>query len=122
MKRAILYARVSTDDQKDKGYSLPSQLEAMRNYAAKQRFEIVAEFQDDYSGATPIEMRPEGRKAHAMLQEGQADAIIAYTIDRFVRPPEDGDEWEMPILIRGRSSKIGDNSPESKTRAATQGV
>lgn len=101
MKRAILYARVSTDDQADKGYSLPSQFEAMRKYAAQQDLEIVAEFQDDYSGATPIEMRPEGRKAYAMLQDGQADAIIAYTIDRFVRPPEDGDEWEMPILIRG---------------------
>lgn len=106
MKRAILYARVSTDDQADKGYSLPSQFEAMRKYAAQQDFEIAAEFHDDYSGATPIEMRPEGRKAYAMLKDGQADAIIAYTIDRFVRPPEDGDEWEMPILIRGLA-KLG---------------
>ena len=100
-KRAVLYARVSTDDQKDKGYSLPSQFDAMRKYAAHEGFEIVAEYQDDYSGATPIEHRPEGRKAYTMLQSGDADAIIAYTIDRFVRPPEDGDEWEMPILIRG---------------------
>ncbi|MBI4672794.1 MAG: recombinase family protein [Chloroflexi bacterium] len=105
-KRAILYARVSTDEQADKGYSLPSQFDAMRKYAAQQGFEIVAEFQDDYSGATPIEHRPEGRKAYAMLQSGAADVIIAYTIDRFVRPPEDGDEWEMPILIRGLA-KLG---------------
>ena len=34
-KRAVLYARVSTDDQADKGYSLPSQFEAMRKYAAQ---------------------------------------------------------------------------------------
>jgi predicted site-specific integrase-resolvase len=34
-KRAVLYARVSTDDQSDKGYSLPSQLEAMRKYATQ---------------------------------------------------------------------------------------
>lgn len=106
MKRAILYARVSTDDQADKGYSLPSQFEAMRKYAVQQDFEIAAEFHDDYSGATPIEMRPEARKAYAMLKDGQADAIIAYTIDRFVRPPEDGDEWEMPMLIRGLA-KLG---------------
>lgn len=105
-KRAILYARVSTDDQAEKGYSLPSQIDAMRMYASAQGFEIVAEFQDDYSGATPIEHRPEGRKAYAMLQSGDADLIIAYTIDRFVRPPEDGDEWEMPILIRGLA-KLG---------------
>jgi site-specific DNA recombinase len=105
-KRAILYARVSTDDQKDKGYSLPSQFDAMRKYAAQQGFEIVAEYQDDYSGATPIEFRPEGAKAYAMLKSNQADAIIAYTIDRFVRPPEDGDEWDLPVLIRGLA-KLG---------------
>jgi len=105
-KRAVLYARVSTDDQKDQGYSLPSQFDAMRKYAAQQGFEIAAEFQDDYSGATPIEHRPEGRKAYTMLQGGGADVIIAYTIDRYVRPPEDGDEWEMPILIRGLA-KLG---------------
>lgn len=105
-KKAVLYARVSTDDQKDKGYSLPSQFDAMRKYAAREGFEVVAEFQDDYSGATPIEHRPEGRKAYALLQSGAADMIVAYTIDRFVRPPEDGDEWEMPILIRGLA-KLG---------------
>lgn len=105
-KKAVLYARVSTDDQKDKGYSLPSQFDAMRKYAAREGFEVVAEFQDDYSGATPIEHRPEGRKAYALLQSGAADVIVAYTIDRFVRPPEDGDEWEMPILIRGLA-KLG---------------
>lgn len=105
-KRAVLYARVSTDEQADKGYSLPSQSDAMRKYAEQQGFEIVGEFQDDYSGATPIEHRPEGRKAYALLQSGGADLIIAYTIDRYVRPPEDGDEWEMPILIRGLA-KLG---------------
>ena len=106
MKRAILYARVSTDDQKDKGYSLPSQLDAMRKYAAQQDFEVVAEFCDDYSGATPIEYRPEGGKAYVTLKGDGADVIIAYTIDRFVRPPDDGDEWDMPVLIRGLA-KLG---------------
>ena len=105
-KRAILYARVSTDDQAEKGYSLPSKFDAMRKYAMQQGFEIVAEYQDDYSGATPIEFRPEGGKAYATLKSNQADVIIAYTIDRFVRPPEDGDEWDMPVLIRGLA-KLG---------------
>ncbi|MBM3129300.1 MAG: hypothetical protein FJ009_11840 [Chloroflexi bacterium] len=105
-KRAVLYARVSTDDQKDKGYSLPSQFDAMRKYAAQNGFEIVGEFQEDFSGATPIEYRPEGGKAYAMLQSGDADVIIAYRIDRYVRPPEDGDEWDLPVLIRGLA-KLG---------------
>jgi len=105
-KRAVLYARVSTDEQKDKGYSLPSQFDAMRKYAAQEGLTIVGEFQDDYSGATPIEFRPEGAKAYTMLKAGGADAIIAYRIDRYVRPPEDGDEWDLPVLIRGLA-KLG---------------
>ena len=31
-KKAAIYARVSTDDQADKGYSLPSQLDGCRHY------------------------------------------------------------------------------------------
>ncbi len=78
----------------------------MRKYATQNDFKIVGEFQDDYSGATPIEFRPEGSKAYTMLKSGAADAIIAFTIDRFVRPPQDGDEWDLPILIRGLA-KLG---------------
>ncbi|MBI3741037.1 MAG: recombinase family protein [Chloroflexi bacterium] len=100
-KRAVLYARVSTDNQADKGYSLPSQLDACRKYAERQGFEIVGEFQDDYTGTVPIERRPEGKKVYAMLSSNEADAIIAYTVDRLVRPPEEGDEWDFPVLIRG---------------------
>jgi hypothetical protein len=32
--------------------------------------------------------------------------LLSYRIDRIVRPPEDGDEWDMPVLIRGLA-KLG---------------
>ncbi|CAG0957695.1 partial Serine recombinase PinR, partial [Planctomycetaceae bacterium] len=85
MKRMICYRRVSTDDQADKGYSLPSQLEAIKAYAAVHDFEIVADFADDYSGATPIAERPEGKKAIAMLKRKEADGIITHHVDRLSR-------------------------------------
>jgi len=44
VKRAVIYARVSTDEQADKGYSLGSQLEACRAYAVGHGFTVVAEF------------------------------------------------------------------------------
>lgn len=120
-KRAVLYARVSTDEQAD-NYSLPTQLEACRKYAEDNGFVIVGNqyfdlkenktvlapndntvtgYADDYSGATPIELRPEGRKAYNMLKMDKADCLIAYRVDRIARPPEDGDEWDIPVLIRG---------------------
>ena len=46
-KRAILYARVSTDEQARSGYSLAQQIEALRAYAAREGYEILEEVVDD---------------------------------------------------------------------------
>jgi site-specific DNA recombinase len=100
-KRAVIYARVSTDEQAEKGYSLPSQINQCRDYAHHNGFVVVAECADDYTGTIPLEQRPEGKNAYAMLEQGEADILIVFSIDRLVRPPEEGDEWNMPVLIRG---------------------
>ncbi len=83
MKRAIIYARVSTDEQAEKGYSLQTQLEAMREYAAKNGMTTVRELQDDYSGAK-ID-RPALDTLRAMLESKEADAVIVYAADRLSR-------------------------------------
>ena len=44
-KRAILYARVSTDEQARSGYSLAQQMEALREYAAREGYEVLEEVQ-----------------------------------------------------------------------------
>jgi hypothetical protein len=52
-ERAILYARVSTDEQARSGYSLAQQLEALREYAAREGYEVLEEVVDPgESGAT----------------------------------------------------------------------
>jgi site-specific DNA recombinase len=45
-KRVILYARVSTDEQARSGYSLAQQLEALREYAAREGYEVLEEVED----------------------------------------------------------------------------
>ena len=45
-KRAVLYARVSTQEQAAKGYSLAQQLEALRSYAAREGYEVIEEVED----------------------------------------------------------------------------
>jgi site-specific DNA recombinase len=42
-KRAILYARVCTDEQARSGYSLAQQIEALREYAAREGYEVLEE-------------------------------------------------------------------------------
>jgi len=85
MKRAVLMARVSTDEQAEKGYSLPTQLEACRNYADLHGFTVVSEFTDDISGIMPIAERPGGGQVQAMINTKQTDAVIVYCVDRLAR-------------------------------------
>ena len=44
-KWAILNARVSTDEQARSGYSLAQQIEALREYAAREGYEVLEEVQ-----------------------------------------------------------------------------
>jgi len=43
---ALVYARVSSKEQADEGFSIPAQLKLLREYAAAQGFEITQEFVD----------------------------------------------------------------------------
>jgi len=40
-RRAILYTLVSTDEQARSGYSLAQQLEALREYANREGYEVL---------------------------------------------------------------------------------
>ena len=48
-RKAILYVRVSTDEQADKGYSLRHQEETANKYCIFQNIEVVATFVEDHS-------------------------------------------------------------------------
>ena len=53
-KLAAIYARVSTTDQADKGYSLPTQLEACQAMARQEGYTVpdTHVFTDDYTGTS----------------------------------------------------------------------
>ena len=92
MNRAVINVRVSTSEQAEMGYSLQSQLEACRQYAAEHGFEVVEETTDDCSGAIPVAERSGGARVYELLRSGQVDAVVQYTIDRTAR-----DDREYPI-------------------------
>src|SRR5436309_2780683 len=46
LKKAVLYARVSTSEQEREGFSIPAQLKLLRDYAAINDIDIVAEHVD----------------------------------------------------------------------------
>ncbi|MFV0607256.1 MAG: recombinase family protein [Niabella sp.] len=49
MKKAILYAQVSTDRQAEEGYSRDAQIAQMRSFCKNNNLEIVKEYLEDYS-------------------------------------------------------------------------
>src|SRR5215213_10493416 len=54
-KRAILYARVSTDEQARTSYSLAQQIEALRAYATREDYEVLEEVVDPGQSGASLE-------------------------------------------------------------------
>jgi site-specific DNA recombinase len=81
-KRAILYSRVSTAEQLD-NTSLEGQLIRMRQYAESKGYTVVKEVEEQHSGADPN--RPGLNTLRRMAQNDQADLVVFYTLDRFMR-------------------------------------
>jgi site-specific DNA recombinase len=83
-KRAVLYARVSTDEQAEKGYSISDQLRSLREHVAREGYNVVDEIVDDgYSGATPN--RPGLLTIMELAEAGAIDVVLATKRDRFFR-------------------------------------
>jgi site-specific DNA recombinase len=82
MKKAVIYARVSTDEQA-KGYSLSTQVEACQAYGAQHGYTILEIFTDDYSGAA-ID-RPELNRLRDYISRTPVNVVIIYDIDRLAR-------------------------------------
>jgi site-specific DNA recombinase len=53
MKKAVIYARVSSKEQEREGFSIPAQLKLLREYASRNGFELVKEFIDVETAKNP---------------------------------------------------------------------
>src|SRR5919107_921286 len=116
-KKAILYARVSTDEQAKSGYSLAQQLEALREYAAREGYEVLEEVVDPgQSGASLA--RPGMDRVRDLVAAGGVSVVLAQDRDRVAREPayhyllrkEFEEHGAMLRAINGR----GDESPEGE--------
>jgi site-specific DNA recombinase len=84
-KRAIIYTRVSSDEQAEKGYSLQYQEEQLRKYCANRDITIVAHYREDYSAKTFD--RPEFNKLMNFCKKnpGEVDLMLFINWSRFGR-------------------------------------
>lgn len=49
MKKAVIYSRVSTEDQKENGFSLQDQEERLIKYCRQKGYQLIKHYQDDHS-------------------------------------------------------------------------
>jgi site-specific DNA recombinase len=85
MKLAAIYARVSSDQQREEK-TIASQTSALIEFAKENEFEVPKDwiFEDDgYSGAT-LE-RPGLERVRDLAAEGQIQAVLVYSPDRLSR-------------------------------------
>jgi site-specific DNA recombinase len=85
-RRVILYARVSTDEQARSGYSLSQQLEALREYAAREGYEILDQVTDPGKSGATLD-RPGLDQVRDLVAAGGVWAVLAQDRDRFAREP-----------------------------------
>ena len=116
-KRVILYARVSTDEQARSGYSLAQQLEALREYAAREGYEVLEEVVDPGQSGASLE-RPGMDRVRDLVAGGGVYVVLAQDRDRFAREPAyhyllRREFEEHGTKIRALNDR-GDDSPEGE--------
>ena len=83
MMKAIIYSRVSTDAQERDGTSLDTQERACAEFAAERGWQVIRRIRDAGSGAL---LEREGlADLRAALRQGEANAVVAYAVDRLSR-------------------------------------
>lgn len=90
-KKAVIYTRVSTEEQAVRGTSLVDQEEMLRKACAHHGVEIVDHIQDDGYSAKTFN-RPSFQSFRARLKSGQIKVDFLYVVrwDRFSRNMENG--------------------------------
>jgi site-specific DNA recombinase len=116
-KRVILYARVSTDEQARSRYSLAQQIEALRDHAAREGYEVLKEVTDAGQSGASLE-RPGMDRVRDLVAAGGVSVVLAQDRDRFAREP--AYHYLLRKEFEGYRTKIralndrGDDSPEGE--------
>jgi site-specific DNA recombinase len=119
MRKAILYIRVSTDEQAEKGFSLKHQEERLRTYCEQNNIHVAAFYKEDFS-AKSFE-RPEFQKMLLFLKKnkGIADLLLFTKWDRFSRNAPDAYAMlnqlnKLSVEAQGIEQPLDLSIPENK--------
>ncbi len=86
--KTVIYTRKSTEQDERQALSLEAQLRELRQFAAEEQLQIVASFQEAKTAKEPG--RKVFREMLEFVEQGDADAILAWHPDRLARNAVDG--------------------------------
>ncbi len=115
--KVVLYARVSTEEQAKSGYSLAQQMEALRDYASREGYEVLEEVLDRGQSGASLD-RPGMDRVRDLVAVGGVSMVLAQDRDRFAREPAyhyllKKEFEEQGTKIRALNDR-GDESPEGE--------
>ena len=84
----ILYARKSTEEDDRQVLSIEAQIVELKEFAAKEKLEIVASFQEAKTAKEPGRIK--FAEMLSLIERGKADGIISWHPDRLARNSVDG--------------------------------
>lgn len=88
--KAIIYTRVSTEEQARHGFSLTKQELECKNFATRNGYEILKIFkEEDVSAKTTNRPQLQNLIRYCIENKKSIDSIIVWRFDRFTRKLED---------------------------------
>ena len=84
----ILYARKSTEEDDRQILSIEAQVFELKEFAAKEKLEIVASFQEAKTAKEPGRIK--FAEMLSIIEKGKADGILSWNPDRLARNSVDG--------------------------------
>src|SRR5262245_57732958 len=126
-KIAAIYARVSTTDQADHGFSLPTQIEACQALAQQDGSTVpdTHVFVDDYTGTSLN--RPQLTALRDLVRQRLVQAVFVYDLDRLSRKLAHqlllSEECEQAgVALRIVTMPAGAKTPETQLLSNVRGI
>lgn len=85
LRKVAIYARVSTEEQAELGYSIDAQLDTLRKYCELYGAEIVGEYVDRGISGKSIKGRYELQRLLKDAEESKFDEVIVWKFNRMAR-------------------------------------
>ncbi|MDA1777965.1 recombinase family protein [Bacillus cereus group sp. BY9-3LC] len=117
--QAVIYARVSTEEQATEGYSIKAQKDLLIKYAENNNLTIIADYIDEGKSGKSIAGRPQMLRLLEDAKQKKFDAVIVYKLDRLARKTRDSLEivetlGSQGVQLISLSENIDTTTPHGK--------